>query len=133
MDADFLKEQKENILEAIGKVSKILERPVDPHFEKGDELDQLNDELDGQKQIRFRMRNWSYLKKLQNAFKKIENKEYGCCSSCGDDIAEERLSARPTADFCIFCQEEKELLIAKSASRNNVLTFPREQRQRLSS
>lgn len=30
------------------------------------------------------------------------------CKECGDEIGEARLQARPYAEFCITCQEERE-------------------------
>ncbi|MCK5880649.1 MAG: TraR/DksA family transcriptional regulator [Sinobacterium sp.] len=45
----------------------------------------------------------SDLNQIKTALKRIENKQYGICSSCGDDINEQRLLARPEAVNCIKC------------------------------
>ena len=42
------------------------------------------------------------------ALKHIEEGDYGSCQSCGKDIAEARLQARPMATLCIACQERLE-------------------------
>lgn len=42
------------------------------------------------------------------ALKHIEEGTYGRCYSCGTDIAELRLEARPMATLCIACQERLE-------------------------
>ncbi len=42
------------------------------------------------------------------ALKHIEEGNYGICQSCGKDIAEARLEARPMATLCIACQERLE-------------------------
>lgn len=49
-----------------------------------------------------------YLNQIDYALKKIEIGDYGYCDDCGDDISEKRLEARPTANLCIICKEDKE-------------------------
>ena len=48
------------------------------------------------------------MKKVEEAKQKIINGNYGVCEECECDISAKRLLARPTAKFCIDCQEEKE-------------------------
>jgi len=45
---------------------------------------------------------------IDAALKRIETGTYGTCTSCGKDIGEERLEARPWATLCIGCQRERE-------------------------
>ena len=52
--------------------------------------------------------DFSLLKKVEQAKQKILSGTYGECEDCGDNIAQSRLLARPTAGLCINCQEEKE-------------------------
>ena len=47
-------------------------------------------------------------KKVEAAKQKIADGTYGICEDCGAEISQKRLLARPTADLCIGCQEEKE-------------------------
>lgn len=42
------------------------------------------------------------------ALKHMEEGTYGRCNSCGNDIAEPRLEARPMATLCVSCQERLE-------------------------
>ena len=42
------------------------------------------------------------------ALKHIDEGTYGSCYSCGNDIVEQRLEARPMATLCIACQERIE-------------------------
>lgn len=42
------------------------------------------------------------------ALRHIEEGTYGRCASCGNDIAEARLEARPMATLCVACQERQE-------------------------
>jgi len=85
-----------------------------PKFEKqelkGDEIDVLNVQREEQLETRLSQRNLLFLKKVEAAKSKIEDGTYGMCEDCGCDISQKRLIARPTANFCINCQEAKEHL-----------------------
>ena len=43
------------------------------------------------------------LEKINAAFQRIDNGDYGHCVDCDDEIAEKRLEIDPTAIFCIKC------------------------------
>ena len=45
---------------------------------------------------------------IDAALKRIEDGTFGICTSCGKQIPEERLEARPWATLCIDCQRERE-------------------------
>ena len=38
------------------------------------------------------------------ALKKIENKTYGICEMCDEEIGIQRLKAKPYAVFCVHCR-----------------------------
>ena len=97
----------------------------------GDEIDQLNSHKEQTLNSRLDQRNLLFLKKVEEAKQKIEDGTYGICEECDCDISQKRLLARPTAKFCINCQEEKERnemgtfnkrrdLVAKTISEDNV-------------
>ena len=46
----------------------------------------------------------------------MDDGEYGVCSSCGEEITEKRLIARPVATHCIDCKTEAEQLERRSRS-----------------
>ncbi|MFW5486954.1 MAG: TraR/DksA family transcriptional regulator [Desulfovibrio sp.] len=48
---------------------------------------------------------------LEDALRRIDVYDFGCCEECGEDIGLARLKAQPTARLCVRCQEatEKEL------------------------
>ena len=48
------------------------------------------------------------LGEIDHAMDRLEAGSYGRCEACGDEIGEERLSARPMARFCIDDQKEAE-------------------------
>jgi RNA polymerase-binding protein DksA len=48
------------------------------------------------------------LSAIDGALKRIEDGTYGSCGRCGNPIPEERLEARPWAEYCIEHQRELE-------------------------
>lgn len=42
-------------------------------------------------------------RRIRAAIKRIDEGEYGLCVTCGEDIAEGRLTADPVAVACIGC------------------------------
>ena len=53
-------------------------------------------------------RKRAYLARIEKCLKKLEDDTYGNCESCGVEINERRLLARPTALLCIDCKSEQE-------------------------
>ncbi len=47
-------------------------------------------------------------RKIEKALQDIEDGTYGICEQCGDDIAIERLKARPVTRYCIDCKTSME-------------------------
>ena len=52
--------------------------------------------------------NDKLLEKIELALRQIEDGSYGNCESCGKEIAEARLLAKPAVSLCTSCQEIKE-------------------------
>ncbi len=48
------------------------------------------------------------LYEIDEALRRIYNKTYGKCESCGKKIGEERLKAVPYARLCVQCKEKEE-------------------------
>jgi RNA polymerase-binding protein DksA len=44
---------------------------------------------------------------LDTALARVDSGSYGFCESCGQDIAPERLAARPSATLCITCASRR--------------------------
>ncbi|MGB3751433.1 MAG: RNA polymerase-binding protein DksA [Arcobacteraceae bacterium] len=44
------------------------------------------------------------INEIDIALKKIENKTYGVCDMCGEEIGIQRLKAKPHAIFCVHCR-----------------------------
>ena len=76
-----------------------------------DVSDQASVEVDRSFLVRLREREQKLLKKIDQALERIEQGTFGICESCGEEIAYERLKARPVTTLCIACkiqQEEEE-------------------------
>jgi RNA polymerase-binding transcription factor len=48
------------------------------------------------------------LNEIDGALRRMDEGTYGICASCGKEIAEERLEARPWASLCIDCARQAE-------------------------
>jgi len=48
--------------------------------------------------------------KIEEALERIENGTFGICDSCGEEIGEERLKARPVTTHCIDCKKKEEAI-----------------------
>ena len=58
--------------------------------------------------LKIKSRESRLINKIQAALNRIEDKTYGICESCGEDISIKRLEARPVTAKCIDCKEEEE-------------------------
>lgn len=73
-----------------------------------DEIDQATTDIEQSMRMRLRNREVLYIKKVDEALKRIEEGTFGECENCGEDIELRRLEARPTATLCVSCKEEQE-------------------------
>jgi DnaK suppressor protein len=47
-------------------------------------------------------------KDIADAFRKLQNKTFGLCEECGEEIDIKRLEVNPLARYCISCKTKKE-------------------------
>jgi len=73
-----------------------------------DELDQATTDIEQSMRMRLRNREMLYIKKIDEALRRIEGKTFGLCDMCEEQIEMKRLEARPTATLCLVCKEEQE-------------------------
>jgi DnaK suppressor protein len=88
-----------------------------------DEVDQATVDAEQAMRMRLRNRETLYLKKVEEALRRIDAGEFGECESCGADIEVRRLEARPTAELCIACKEDeerKEVLTANGRKHKSI-------------
>ena len=58
--------------------------------------------------LRIRDRERKLISKIQEAMERIEDGSYGICESCGEEIGEKRLLARPVTTLCFECKQRQE-------------------------
>ncbi len=73
-----------------------------------DEGDLTTSEISRNLDVRLKSRDALYLRKVDQALKRIANKTFGICECCEGTIGLARLEARPTTELCLECKEEKE-------------------------
>lgn len=73
-----------------------------------DEIDQATTDMEQSMRMRLCNRETLYLKKVEDALKRIEEGAFGLCDICEEDIGLKRLEARPTANLCVSCKEDQE-------------------------
>ena len=85
---------------------------VDEMIDEDDTFPDPNDratlESDRNFVLRIRDRERKLRTKIDQALDRIEKGIFGICDSCGEDISEGRLKARPVTTLCINCKEEQE-------------------------
>ena len=86
-----------------------------------DPLDEASANIEAQRELRMRNREVFYLKKINKTLELIDKDVYGCCEECSEHIGAVRLKARPTADLCISCKEENEMVENSSWKRSKSL------------
>jgi DnaK suppressor protein len=74
-----------------------------------DPSDRASQEEEFSLELRTRDRERKLIKKIREAMERIEDDDYGYCSTCGIDIGIRRLEARPTATMCIDCKTLAEI------------------------
>jgi RNA polymerase-binding transcription factor len=70
-----------------------------------DALDEVQHAAERELAIRNLDRESGLLRQVKIALSRIEDKTYGSCMHCEEDINPKRLNAVPWAVFCIRCQE----------------------------
>lgn len=113
---------KKNLDETLEKIkeslllqkSHILNKSYEFKTEKisasqiSDEAEQASKDYDDSLSINLHERDRMVLMSIERALAKISSGHFGQCDSCGQDIGLRRLQARPFAELCIECMEEKE-------------------------
>lgn len=74
-----------------------------------DAIDLASEESDRDFNIRIKDRERRLILKVREGLERIEDGSFGVCVSCGEDISEKRLIARPVTTHCIDCKTAAEL------------------------
>ena len=110
MNADKLEYFKQKLLTLKKETEAIINKDlIDANDSKlPDDNDLASVQYEQGFAIKMRSRNIKYLKKIDKALQSIEDKTYGECLECGNEISFERLDARVVATVCFECKQEIE-------------------------
>ena len=103
---DLLTKKREETLKSVEEIREIG-MGIAPD-DLADEVDLASSESDQSMSLRLKDRERILLNKIDNALIQIEEGTYGTCESCGEEIGNKRLEARPVTDLCFRCKEEQE-------------------------
>jgi DnaK suppressor protein len=85
------------------RVTTLAESEQAPDF-----TDQATLETDIEMNIHIKERDTKLILKIKQALERIEDGSFGICETCGEEISEARLEARPVTTECIECKREQE-------------------------
>lgn len=107
---DSLQRQMNELLKDAGQTVSDMAGAPEENFP--DPTDRAALESDRNFTLRLRDRERKLVAKIKEAIKRIENGTFGVCESCGGEIEEKRMLARPVTTECIDCKtaaEEEEV------------------------
>jgi DnaK suppressor protein len=104
----YMLQQKIN--ELLDEAEKTVSEMTNGKENFPDPNDRATLESDRNFELRIRDRERKLIVKLREAIKRIDDKTYGVCESCGGQISEKRLLARPVTTQCIDCKSKLEKL-----------------------
>jgi DnaK suppressor protein len=102
---NLLNEKLEGLL---NEVNRTVSGMSDLNENMPDPTDRASLESDRNFELRIRDRERKLIGKIKEALERIEDGTYGICESCGEDISDERLKARPVTTLCIACKKKQE-------------------------
>ena len=101
-DIEYFRELLSNRLEdLLSQANNTVSGMTAPKENFPDPTDRASLEADRNFMLRIRDRENKLIKKIKKALTRIENGTFGICETCGDEIAIERLKARPVTTQCI--------------------------------
>lgn len=99
---------KQKIAEILSGAEKTLSDMTDLSEKFPDPADRATLESDRNFELRIRDRERKLLQKIRSALERIDDGTFGVCESCGEDISEKRLEARPVTTLCLDCKKKQE-------------------------
>src|SRR4030066_925170 len=97
---NLLNEKLEDLL---NEVDRTVSGMSDLNENMPDPTDRATLESDRNFTLRIRDRERKLIGKIKDALERIDSGTYGICESCGEEISEARLKARPVTTLCIAC------------------------------
>lgn len=96
--------------ELLHKADNTLADLIDTSEHPTEMIDLAHMEMNRGFTLRIREREMRLIEKIIIALENIENGSFGICEACGEEIALQRLEARPVTTYCIACKKEMEAL-----------------------
>jgi len=106
--AFFKKFLNERLKSLINEAEKTMTGMTDFKDNFPDPTDRAALESDRNFMLRIRDRERKLVLKIEEALERIENGTFGICETCGEEISEARLKARPVTTQCIECKKTGE-------------------------
>ena len=100
----------EQLKELLGQADLTVRDLVDNSERSADFLDLANRDYERSTMLRIRDRESKLIRKIQKALENLEDGNYGVCEVCEQEIAIERLKARPVTTLCIRCKTKMEAM-----------------------
>ena len=104
----FRKLLNERLDELLSEANRTVTGMTSQNDNLPDPSDRATLESDRNFTLRIRDRERKLIGKIKEALERIEDKTYGLCEDCGEDISEARLKARPVTTLCIDCKKLQE-------------------------
>ena len=104
----FRKLLNERLDELLSEANRTVTGMTSQNDNLPDPSDRATLESDRNFTLRIRDRERKLIGKIKEALERIEDKTYGLCEDCGEDISEARLKARPVTTLCIDCKKQQE-------------------------
>src|SRR5512134_3107734 len=105
MEQEKLEEFRKLLLQQLEELQREAGRTVsemtDEKTNFPDPTDRASLESDRNFELRIRDRERKLIMKVREAIERLDEGEYGVCESCGEEISEARLRARPVTTLCI--------------------------------
>jgi DnaK suppressor protein len=98
----------QKINELLEDAEKTVADMTDSKENYPDPADRASLESDRNFELRMRDRERRLIAKMQEAIKRIDDREFGVCEVCSGPISEKRLVARPVTTLCISCKTKQE-------------------------
>lgn len=84
-----------------------------------DETDLATSAINQQVSFNIRERHIEKIRLIDFALERIEDKSYGACDDCGEEIGMKRLENQPWTELCIVHAEERERQSQKFVASSN--------------
>ena len=93
----------------LDEINRTVNQMRDVHENHSDPNDRASQETDMSLELRSRDRESKLIKNIDAAIERLKIGDYGYCTTCGVEIAVQRLEARPTAKLCVDCKTLDEI------------------------